>query len=366
MDRAVNGVAPGKVLNVSKIAVLRANAIGDFFFALPALEALRAAYPAAEIVLLGQEWHAGFLHDRPGPVDRVVVVPPQWREHEAAADADAGAALASFFTAMAAERFDLALQIYGGGHQSNPFMQRLGARVTAGLKAPDAPPLQRWVPYIYYQPEIMRYLEVVALVGAPPVRLEPRLVVTSHDRAEAARHVPESVAPLVVLHPGAGDTRRRWPPEKFAALGDALAAAGAHVIITGIAAERPVADAVAAAMEAEACNLCGRLSLEGLAGLLSRARVVVSNDSGPLHMARAVGTPTVGIYWCGNVITAGGMTRTNHRVCMSWQLRCPTCGRHCVHDPCDHRPSFVAEVATDDVIAAARELFAAERTPAAV
>src|SRR5438045_7033921 len=62
--------------NIHKIAVLRSNAIGDFTFALPALEALRAAYPAAEIVLLGQEWHARFLEGRPGPVDRAVVVPP--------------------------------------------------------------------------------------------------------------------------------------------------------------------------------------------------------------------------------------------------------------------------------------------------
>src|SRR5436309_7008981 len=65
-----------KVRGVRKIAVLRANALGDFIFALPALEALRAAYPQAEIVLLAKGWHATFLKGRPGPVDRVVVVPP--------------------------------------------------------------------------------------------------------------------------------------------------------------------------------------------------------------------------------------------------------------------------------------------------
>src|SRR5437667_7394301 len=65
-----------RVPDVHKIAVLRANAIGDLTFALPALEALCAAYPGAELVLLGQEWHARFLEGRPGPVDRVVVVPP--------------------------------------------------------------------------------------------------------------------------------------------------------------------------------------------------------------------------------------------------------------------------------------------------
>lgn len=55
---------------VRKIAVLRANALGDYVFSLPALDALRAAYPQAEIVLLGQPWHARFLAGRPGPLDR--------------------------------------------------------------------------------------------------------------------------------------------------------------------------------------------------------------------------------------------------------------------------------------------------------
>src|SRR5918912_1332 len=66
----------GRVANVTKIAVLRANGLGDFIFALPALEALRAAYPQAELVYLGKRWHHALLAGRPGPLDRIVVVPP--------------------------------------------------------------------------------------------------------------------------------------------------------------------------------------------------------------------------------------------------------------------------------------------------
>lgn len=347
--------------NVRKIAFLRANGIGDFIFALPALEALRAAYPAAEIVLLGKSWHEQFLAGRPGPVARVVAVPPCRGVGEGEDFADDPAALDRFFAAMAGERFDLALQCHGGGGYSNPFLRRLGARLTAGLKAPEAAPLDRWVPYVYFQSEILRYLEVAALVGAPPTALEPRLAVTDADRREACRVVPEDDRPLVALHPGASDPRRWWPAARFAVAGDALAAAGARVVVIGAdATERELVAAVAGGMRAGAQNLWGALSLGGLAGLLARCRVVVSNDSGPLHLAAAVGTATVGIYWGFNLVTAGPLTRARRRPVVSWRQTCPVCGH--LYNPtipsCAHRESLVADAPASEVIVAALDLLA--------
>ena len=352
---AGNGV---KIEDVRKIAVLRANAIGDLIFTLPALAALRAAYPAAEMVLLGQPWHHGFLTGRPGPVDRVVVVPPSKGVHEPLEGAvEDPAALAAFFAAMAEERFDIALQMHGGGRYSNPFVQRLGARLTAGLKTPDALPLDRWTPYVYWQYEILRYLEVVALVGAPPTVLEPCLAVTSADLEEAASVVPASVEPLVVLHPGGGAVMRQWPPEKFAAVGDALAAAGARIVVTGgRPEERALVEAVVGGMTAPAQATWGQLSLGGLAGLLSRCRVVVSNDSGPLHLAAAVGAATAGIYWAGNLITAGPLWRTRHRAAIAWRRDCPCCGADTISAPCGHAVSLVADVPVAEVRDAALDL----------
>src|ERR671933_1105312 len=161
--------AAGLVDGVTKIAVLRANGIGDFTFALPALEALRAAYPQAEIVYLGKRWHHALLSGRPGPLDRIVVVPPSPGVNEEPDRATSSEDLARFFADMAREGFDLALQLHGGGGNSNPFVQRLQARLTAGSRAPDAPPLDRWIPYRYWQAGMARLLEVAGLVGAPPV-----------------------------------------------------------------------------------------------------------------------------------------------------------------------------------------------------
>lgn len=348
---------------VRKIAVVRANGIGDYCFALPALAALRAAYPEAEIVLLGRRWHQAFLNQRPGPVDRVRAIPPCAGVSIEPGEPEDAPALERFFAEMRAERFDLALQLHGGGRYSNPFTRRLGARVTAGLRAPDAEALDRTIPYLYFQPEVLRYLEVVSLVGAGPITLEPKIAVIPSDIAEAGRLGLDHGAPLAVLHPGATDGRRRWPPECFAAVARALADAGARIAVIGTGPERGLSRAIAA--HVPVTDLCDRLSLGGLAALLAHARVVVANDSGPLHLAAAVGAPTVGIFWCGNMINGGHTTRARHRPLISWRLECVVCGRNTLHENCAHKASFVADVPVADVCAAALELLGA-RAGAAV
>src|ERR1051326_8502814 len=122
MDGAAAAPAHRLLPGTRRIAALRANAIGDLLLALPALEAVKAAYPAAELVLLAQRWHRDFLHCRPGPVDRVVVLPPI----RGVSTPDSAAAPdhppPRFLYAMRAERFDIALQLHGGGVHSHPFL----------------------------------------------------------------------------------------------------------------------------------------------------------------------------------------------------------------------------------------------------
>ncbi len=346
--------------HVHKIAVLRANAIGDFIFTLPALEALRHAYPQAEIVLLGLDWHAAFLKGRPGPVDRVVAIPPLEGLPPEGVKEDPQQA-ARFFERMRAEGFDLALQMHGGGRYSNRLVGGLGARLTAGTRTPDAPALDRWIPYNYFHLEVLRYLEIAALVGAGPVVLEPRLQLLPSDLEEAASVLPPDGHPLVAVHAGAGDGRRRWPPEKFASVAGSLARAGARVAVVGAGRDREAVQELAGCMREPFDNLCGRLSLGGLAGLLSRCRVVVSNDSGPLHVAAAVGAATVGVYWCGNLINAGPVTTARHRARISWRLDCPLCGANCITASCSHHVSFVADIPVEEVLEPALELFQQDR-----
>lgn len=350
-------------LNVRKIAVLRANALGDYIFAVPALEALKLRYPDAELVYLGKSWHREFLTRRPGPVDRVVVVPKSHGIPHEKDRVENREEVDSFFEVMQQEGFDIAFQMHGGGGHSNPFTARLGASLAAGFQDVDAPPLDINVPYHLYQHEVLRYLELVGKVGAETRRLEPRIVTMESDFEELAGSFSGLLRPYAVIHPGASEIHRQWSPESFARVGDHLAEKGLAVYLTGTGAEKDIVASVAGLMKREAGNLCGKLSLSALTALLKSARLLVSNDTGPLYLARALETPTVGIYWIGNLITASAVSVTRNRCSISWRNDCPLCGIDCIKvdvhypsDSCDHRVSFVNDVEVGEVIRHADDL----------
>lgn len=360
-------------LNVRKMAVLRANALGDYVFAVPALEALKQRYPDAELVYLGKSWHREFLTGRPGPVDRVVVVPksrgiPQEKDRvENREEVDA------FFERMRREAFDIAFQMHGGGRHSNPFTAGLGASLAVGFQDVDAPPLDINVPYHLYQHEVLRYLELVGKVGAGIERLEPRVAAMESDFEELAASFSALPRPYAVIHPGASEIHRQWSPESFARVGDHLAEKGLAVYITGTDAEKDIAASVTGLMKREADNLCGKLSLNALTALLKRARLLISNDTGPLYLARALETPTVGIYWIGNLITASALSVTGNRCSISWRTSCPLCGIDCIKvdvhypsDSCDHRVSFVNDVGIGEVVRHTDDLLSLSEAEAAI
>jgi ADP-heptose:LPS heptosyltransferase len=360
----MNHPAYGLVDGVRKIAVLRPNAVGDFVFALPALHALKAAYPAAELVLIGKAWHRSFLDGRPGPVDRVVELPPVpgvGAPVDAQAGAQAGAqvdtqVIDGFVDRMRAEGFDIALQMFGGGRYSNAFLARLGARLTAGWRGVGAPALDRWIAYREPVPRRLALLEIAGLVGAWPGPLPmPELALTDADRRDAETALPALPGErLVLLQPGSTDPRRCWPAQRFAALGDLLAAAGARVVVNGSPQEAALVDAVLGAMHHPALGLAGKLGLGGLCALLARASLLVSNDTGPLHLALALGVPSVGIFWLTNAIEGMPLQPSHLHLAVARTTRCPVCGQDNVERRCAHDPSFVDDVGLEQVAALAR------------
>jgi ADP-heptose:LPS heptosyltransferase len=344
--------------DVRKIAVFRPNAVGDFMYCLPALQAIKHTYPDAEVVYLGQAWHAEFLADRPGPVDRTVVIPALPWIYEAADERCNMKAVDSFLEGMRGEHFDLALQMYGGGRYANPFVAQFGARTTVGMRTPDAAPLDRCIAYGALVNRRLQLLEVAALAGARFWPMTPQLKATSLDRALAAQLIPPNAGErLVIVQPGASDARRCWSPVRFAAVADALVEEGALVAINGSDREEAIVAEVIRAMHHRAINLSGQASLKALCGLVERATLVLSNDTGPLHMALALGRPCVGIYWFTNLIEAAPLCQEGHRAALSMRIHCPVCGMENTASRCEHNASFVDDVSLEEVTALSIDLF---------
>ena len=354
---------------IKKIAVLRANALGDFIVTLPALEAIRATFPQAEIVLLGKPWHKEFLVAGRTPVNRVIIVPVKNGIRTETGKVEDEKEVKDFLTEMRKERFDIVLNFQGNGISANPFINQFEAGITAGLVCEKSEKLDLSIDYYYYQSEVVRYLEIAKLIGATTAGLEPQINVLNGDEQEINEFRHNLRKPYIVLHPAAIDIRRMWPAENYIKLADELTQRNFEIIFTGSAEDRPVVDMIIDKMNFKAINACGNFSLGGLSALLSHASLMISADTGPLHLGRAVGVPTIGFYWAPNLINWGPLTRAIHRPLISWKMACPVCGvipnipypfePHT--DTCDHKISFVSDICIEEVLDASKSLLSADK-----
>lgn len=148
--------------------------------------------------------------------------------------------------------------------------------------------------------EAARQMDLVATVGACAVdeRLDYKVSPQASGRiARMLADRPWKERPLVVIHPGASAPSRRYRPEKFAEVARNLTMqAACNVVFTGSASEREIVLEVQRSLEAETLSLAGVLSVAELAALLSQSDLLISNNTGPVHLAAAVGTPVVDIY----------------------------------------------------------------------
>lgn len=298
---------------VRRILVIRAlPGLGDMLCAGPALRALRLAYPDADLAVLGLPGAADVLARSGNHVDRVLPFQgwPGIPESPAgcgqgapgatgeATTVDLGVAYAGL-VALQREQFDLVLQMHGDGTVTNQLALAIGGRFTAGFHAPSAPApgAGRFFPYPDDLHEIRRQTRLLELLGLPLDGDDLEMRVTAEDRRRA-RHLvgPERAPSYACLHPGASRPSRRWPPERFAAVGDALARRGVAVVLTGSPAEAGITASVAAAMQEPCLDVAGRLTLGPLAALFQQARLAVTNDTGTAHLSVAVQVPSVVVF----------------------------------------------------------------------
>ncbi len=301
---------------LQRIAVFRALMLGDMLCVIPAIRALRHAFPQAEITLVGLPWAAEIVTRFPMYFDRFLAFPgfPGMPEREPDVKE-----FPQFFLQAQQERFDLALQLHGSGRFTNSIVMLMGGRATAGFYEQDGyrPNSEWFFPYPTELHEVHRNLHLAELLGIPACGEALEFPVTAEDEdSYCALPVAEQLGnePFVCIHPGARSANRRWPQEYFAHLADGLANHGYHIVITGSVEEIGLANAVQAAMTAKAINLAGQTSLGTLAALLRRCALLVCNDTGVSHVAAALRAPSVILVTCSDPARWAPLDRQLHRV----------------------------------------------------
>jgi lipopolysaccharide heptosyltransferase II len=290
--------------NARRLLAVRLDALGDVLMTTPALRALKTTQPARRLTLLASPAGAAAAALVP-EVDEVIVYEAPWMkatppradriadlsmiEHLRAGGFDA----AVIFTVYSQNPLPAALLCYLAGvprrlahcHE-NPYQL-----LTDWVVDPE--------PAGGMRHEVRRQLDLVAAVGARAGDERLSLRVPPGARARVRRLLKErglDRRPWVLLHPGATAPSRRYPPEQFAEAARALAqATGCAVVLSGAAREQALVDTMAALIGVEAVGLPG-LPLGEFAALVEAAPVLVSNNSGPVHIAGAVGTPVVDLY----------------------------------------------------------------------
>ncbi len=300
-----------------RIALFRAlGGLGDILCTVPAFRAVRAAFPQAEIVLVGLASVKPLVARFQQYIDRLLEFPgyPGLPEQPLQLQK-----IPTFFQLAQQEQFDVAIQMHGSGTITNPLTVMLGARCNAGFFLPGqyCPDEQHFLPYLAHQSEVQSYLRLLEFLGVPSQGTQLEFPIWEEDR-QALQEIEEVdrlvKGEYVCIHPGASTANRRWQPEKFAAVADAIAALGLRIVLTGSTSEIELTQTVASLMKASSLNLAGKTHLGALAALLEEASLVVCNDTGVSHLADALQVKSVAIFTNSDPLRWAPLDRDRHRI----------------------------------------------------
>lgn len=277
---------------LSKIAIFRALQLGDMLCSIPAIRALRKAYPDAEITLLGLPWAGAFVQRFHRYFDRFIHFPGYPGLPEQEYDESA---FPHFLEEMQAEAFDLLLQMQGNGTVVNELLSTFHAGKLAGFhnkhSRVDSP---LFMEYPEYKHEIERHNALMRHLGIPASDTDLEFPLTQKDYYELAQlALPIRPGKYICIHPGSRGAWRQWPPQYFALLADHCAEKGLDIVVTGTAGEKDITREVIKCLHHPAIDLTGRTSLGTLGALLKDAFLLIANCTGVSHMAAALHTPSV-------------------------------------------------------------------------
>jgi heptosyltransferase-1 len=279
------------------ILIIKPSALGDIVLALPALSALRRTFPQAKISWLVRPEFADLLRGHPG-LDELILFDRRllgkwWYQPKAFRE------LIQLFGRLRKGQFDLVFD-FQGLFRTGFFGWLTGCKKRIGMA--DA----REFANLFYTDKVVQdsacihlvdyYLKMVASAGAQKGSIEFKFPVdTSADNAvrKLLTSKKVNIEKYVVLVPGAAQPNKRWPIERFSQLADKITNKfGLSIVATGSQGEREYIDAIGRGV----INLAGQTSVRQLVPLMKGASLVISNDTGPGHIAAALGVPIVMIF----------------------------------------------------------------------
>jgi heptosyltransferase-2 len=205
--------------------------------------------------------------------------------------------------------------------------------------------------------EVERLLRVVGDYAIPTETIDFDLPITQEHQLAVSNLLDQlglsEPARLIALAPGAKRSTNRWPPEMFAEVGQYVAGKGYHLLVLGSASERELCQQVCDGVGGYAHNMAGSLSIIESAALLSRCELLVTNDSGPQHVAAAVGTPCISLFSFSDVKGKWWPYGKNHTVLQKW-VSCHTCFR----EECPYDNKCVKSISIEDVCSVLSERLA--------
>jgi len=360
----------------ARILLIRPDHIGDLLFATPAWRVLRRTCPDAHLAAMVGPWGKAVVKNNPHLDEIIICEFPAFSRQPKASFLAPYRLLRQSAAQLRAQRFDLAL-VLRFDHWWGALLARLaGIPQRLGHDIPECRPfLTEALPYNSRRHEVQQNLVLIAAalhsMGRPvPENLLSSDLAQQHplewainlqDSDYVAGYLAErGVGPgeqPIAIHPGAGAPVKQWLPEAWAQVADTLAASyRARVVITGSANELDLAWSVSARMGSDAIVAAGDTSLTQLAALFARCRLVLGPDCGPLHLAVAVGTPTVHLYGPVDAAKFGPWGAPEKHLVVTSGRACIPCNRldysreELAEHPC------VREISTQSVLEAARKL----------
>jgi len=304
----------------NRILIIKPGAMGDLLQITPVIRALKEMSPDAMIsVLVGNAASVDLF--RHHPLVHETVVFDRKGEHRSLSN------FVKLWLHLRKKRFDLVLNF----QRSN---------LKAWMLASAAIPCRVLV---YHKAKgrtvhaVVNHLETVAPLGIDPQTADQRLAfIPGRDAERFAEEIFDTSGfrgkTVVALNPGASFRIKCWPPERFAALGELLGnELGAGIVIVGGGAERDLAEVICSGMSRPPLDMVGRTSMSQLGAVLQKCALLVSGDTGPMHMATAVGTPVLALFGAIDPDRTGPVGQ-DHAIIRRGEIPCVPCNaKTCVN-----------------------------------